>query len=82
MEPIGRADDEVRHGSGDEYLAWIGRCQDLRGARGVRAYSSFCQTEMWLLLAAVNGSRLQLLHRARNVILARRAIRSNSDGQT
>ena len=42
--------------------------------------SDFCQTEIWLRLSLVKGSRFQSLHRSCNVIPARRAMRSNSDG--
>jgi hypothetical protein len=52
---------------------------DLRWTKG--RYPTFCQTEMWLRLSAVKGSRFQLLQRPRNDIPARRAMRSNSDGQ-
>ena len=45
-------------------------------------YSGFCQTEMWLRLELVKGSRFQSLHRSRRAIPARRAMRSNSDGHT
>ena len=45
-------------------------------------YSGFCQTEMWLRLELVKGSRFQSLHRSRTAIPARRAMRSNSDGHT
>ena len=45
-------------------------------------YSDFCQTEMWLRLSLVKGSRFQSLHRSRKAIPARRAMRSNSDGHT
>ena len=48
----------------------------------LRTYSVFCQTEMWLRLLLVKGSRFQSLHRSRNAIPARRAMRSNSDGHT
>jgi len=43
---------------------------------------SFSQTEMWLRLSLVKGSRFQSLHRSRDVIPAVRAIRSSSDGET
>ena len=51
------------------------------GRSGAR-YSGFCQTEMWLRLVLVKGSRFQSLHRSRKAIPARRAMRSNSDGHT
>ena len=42
----------------------------------------FCQTETWLVLSPVKGSRFQSAHRSRKVIPASRAMRSNSDGHT
>jgi hypothetical protein len=46
------------------------------------SYAGFCQTETWLRLLLVKGSRFQSLHRSRKAIPARRAMRSNSDGHT
>ena len=45
-------------------------------------YAVFSQTETWLLLSLVKGSRFQPLQRSRKVIPASRAIRSSSDGHT
>ena len=42
----------------------------------------FRQTEMWLLLSAVKGSRSQPLHRSWKVRPASWAMRSSSDGHT
>ena len=63
-----------------------GETDDLRSvfdARqpGFRSHA-FSQTEIWLWLSLVNGSRFQSLHRSRRVIPASRAMRSSSDGQT
>lgn len=43
-------------------------------------YPVFCQTDTWLLLSPVKGSRFQPLQRWRSGIPARRVIRSSSDG--
>jgi len=48
----------------------------------ISSYAVFSQTEMWLLLALVKGSRFQSLQRSRKVMPASRAIRSSSDGHT
>lgn len=45
-------------------------------------YDAFSQTETWLLLSLVKGSRIQPLQRSRKVIPASCAIRSSSDGHT
>ncbi len=46
------------------------------------AAAGFSQTDTWVVLALVNGARVQPLQRARNDIPASRAIRSSSDGDT
>ena len=53
-----------------------------RRSRRSTIYSGFCQTEIWLRLVLVKGSRFQSLHRSRKAIPATRAMRSNSDGHT
>ena len=45
-------------------------------------FSAFSQTETWLLLSLVKGSRSQLLQRSRSLMPASRAIRSSSEGHT
>lgn len=60
---------------------------DTKGGRRLKpdpisSYAVFSQTEMWLLLALVKGSRFQSLQRSRKVMPASRAIRSSSDGHT
>ena len=44
--------------------------------------AGFSQTDTWLVLSLVNGSRAQPLQRSRSVIPASRAIRSSSAGHT
>ena len=69
-----RSPEEVR-GDREASPVLSAACPGLR-------YSVFSQTETWLLLSLVNGSRCQLLQRSRKVIPASRAIRSSSDGHT
>jgi len=45
-------------------------------------YSGFSQTDTWLALSLVKGSRLQSLQRSRKVMPASCAIRSSSEGHT
>jgi hypothetical protein len=46
------------------------------------AAAGFSQTDTWVVLALVNGARVQSLQRACNDIPASRDIRSSSDGHT
>jgi hypothetical protein len=55
---------------------------DVRSMIAFPRYDVFCQTETWLLLSLVKGSRFQSLQRSRKVIPASRAMRSSSDGHT
>jgi hypothetical protein len=55
---------------------------DRSSGASTAGYAAFSQTETWLLLSLVKGSRFQSLHRSRNVRPASRAMRSSSEGQT
>lgn len=59
------------------------RCagQSSSGHCYVDCFGSFCQTETWLMLSLVKGSRFQAAQRSRRDIPAICAIRSSSDGQ-